>query len=394
MIHPFTFVSMPRIEFGPGKFRGLDRLIQGFGKKVLLVTGRASLERSGKRTELAGKLETQALEYWVCRLDGEPSPDVVDSAVSAYRDRAIEVVVAVGGGSVIDAGKAISAMLTQDAPVKEFLEGVGTREHPGHKVPFIAVPTTSGTGSEATKNAVLSRVGPQGFKKSLRHDRFVPDLAVIDPELMLSCPADVSAACGMDALTQLLEAYVSPKASPLTDALATSGLEYLMDSLIPVCTTEAGHLGKRAGMACAALFSGIALANAGLGIVHGLASVIGGRFPAPHGVVCGTLVGTATRLNLKALRNLGEAGVPGLMKYARIGALINGQAFREEDTDRCADLLVSKIEEWTEALNLPRLGQYGMGPGDVDPIAEAAGNKNNPVVLSKEEIRGLLLARL
>jgi alcohol dehydrogenase class IV len=385
---------MPRIEFGPGKFRVMGRLIQGFGKRALLVTGSASLERSGKWTELAGKLEEQALESWRCRLDGEPSPEFVDSAVSAYRDKGIEVVVAVGGGSVIDAGKAISAMLTQDAPVKEFLEGVGTREHPGHKVPLIAVPTTAGTGSEATKNAVLSRVGTQGFKKSLRHDNFVPNIAVIDPELMRSCPADVTAACGMDALTQLLEAYLSPKASPLTDALAFSGLGYLKDSLIPVCTKEADHVGKRAGMAYAALLSGIALANAGLGIVHGLASPIGGRFRVPHGVVCGTLVGMATRLNVKALRKLGEEGLPGLRKYARIGALVHGQAFREEDTDRCADLLVSRLEVWTESLHLPRLGSYGIRSGDVDEIAEAAGNKNNPVALGKEEIRDLVLARL
>ena len=186
MIHPFVFSGMPRIVFGSGEFRRVPRIVKEMGDHVLVVTGVSSLERSGKWDELEDGLEKETIRCSRATLQGEPSPDFVDDTVSQLRDRGIQVVLAVGGGGVVDAGKAISAMLSQDASVCEFLEGIGNRIYNGEKLPFIAVPTTSGTGSEATKNAVLSRVGPQGFKKSIRHDRFVPDVALIDPELMLS----------------------------------------------------------------------------------------------------------------------------------------------------------------------------------------------------------------
>jgi alcohol dehydrogenase len=241
---------------------------------------------------------------------------------------------------------------------------------------------------------VLSRVGPQGFKKSIRHDRFVPDVAVIDPELMLSCPPELSVACGMDAFTQLLESYVSTEASPFTDALACSGLSFLKDSLVPVCTTGPEDIEKRAAMAYASLMSGITLANAGLGVVHGLASPIGGLFSIPHGVVCGTLVGAEIRVNIEKLRGRDQENRPALKKYAAIGALLSGRPFREEEIHSCCDLLIEKIDEWTETLAIPRLGQYGIRASDLDRIAQSAGNKNNPVALSEEEIRILLSMRL
>ena len=193
-------------------------------------------------------------------------------------DRGIDVVLSTGGGSVIDAGKAVSAMLRVEGSVAEYLEDVGTRKHPGTKVPFVAVPTTAGTGCEATRNAVLSRVGPDGFKKSLRHDNFLPDAAVVDPVLTLSCPPDITAACGLDALTQLLESFVSTKASVLTDVLALSGLEHIGNSLVPACTNSGQDIDMRANLSYAALMSGITLTSAGLGTVHGFASSIGGLF--------------------------------------------------------------------------------------------------------------------
>jgi alcohol dehydrogenase class IV len=241
---------------------------------------------------------------------------------------------------------------------------------------------------------VLSRVGPQGFKKSIRHDRFVPDLAVIDPELMTACPPDVSAACGMDAFTQLLESYVSTQASPFTDALAYSGLSFVKDSLVPACTTEGENIERRAAMAYAALVSGITLANAGLGVVHGLASPIGGHFSIPHGVVCGTLVGPETRVNIEKLRKEPPADPIALEKYGRIGALLCGMPFREEEIQACCDLLVERIDEWTETLAIPRLSEYGMRASDLDGIVQGAGNKNNPVALTEEEIKALVSMRL
>ena len=394
MIHAFTFSGIPRILFGAGAFRRVYRIVREMGDHALVVTGVSSLEQSGKWDELVKGLAKESIRFSHVTVQGEPSPDLVDQAVSRFRDRGIRAVLAVGGGSVVDAGKAISAMLPQGSSVYEFLEGIGPGTHNGEKIPFVAVPTTSGTGSEATKNAVLSKVGPQGFKKSIRHDRFVPDVAVVDPELVLSCPPEVSAACGMDAFTQLLESYVSTRASPVTDALATSGLSFLKDSLIPVCTTGGDSIEMRAAMAYASLVSGITLANAGLGIVHGLASPIGGSFSIPHGVVCGTLVGAETRVNIEKLRGEEHGNPVALRKYAKIGALVSERNYRPEDVDLLCDLLIEKIDAWTERLSIPRLSRYGMRVSDLDEIARRAGNKNNPVPLNHEEIRDLLLMRL
>ena len=338
-------------------------------------------------------LQDRSLEVNIFSVDGEPSPGLVDSVVNSYRDRAVQAVLAVGGGSVLDAGKAVSAMLLQQGSVVDYLEGVGSgAPHSGRKVPFVAVPTTSGTGSEATKNAVLSEVGPQGFKKSLRHDNFVPDVAVLDPELTVSCPPEVTAACGMDAFTQLLESYVSSGASPMTDALAWSGLESVAACLIPACTDRAHDLAVRAGMAYGALLSGMTLANAGLGLVHGLASTVGGSFDIPHGVVCGTLMGAANAATIEKLRRTSPPSQGALARYARVGALLSGREGCDMETG--CRLLVETLDSWTDQLNLPKLGRYGVEDADLDAIAAGSGNKNNPVALEPGEIRKVLERRL
>jgi alcohol dehydrogenase class IV len=300
---------------------------------------------------------------------------------------------AVGGGSAIDAGKAISAMLLEGGSVMDYLEGVGAgAKHSGTKVPFIAIPTTAGTGSEATKNAVLSRVGPGGFKKSLRHDNFVPDIALIDPELALPCPADITAACGMDALTQLLESYVSTGASPITDALALNGLEYVANNLVPASSSGAGDIEVRAGIAYASLLSGITLANAGLGVIHGFAAAIGGLFPAPHGVVCGTLLGEVTRANIEWLLKEKGAEDESLRKYAKAGAVLAGRETGDIAGD--CDLLMETIDEWARILDLPLLGEYGVGISDIDGILEETSLKKNPAALGKEEMRIIIESRI
>jgi alcohol dehydrogenase class IV len=383
---------MPRILFGAGTFDELQRLVRDFGTTVLLVTGSKSYRSSEKWERLLGALK-DSVSYFHVRVEGEPSPTLVDRVVEEFSDKNIDVVVAWGGGSVIDGGKAISAMLTQDGSVLDYLEGVGTGAvHSGEKVPFIAVPTTSGTGSEATKNAVLSQIGSDGFKKSLRHDNFVPDIVVLDPRLMLSCPPGVTAACGMDAFTQLLESYVATKASPLTDALALSGLECIARCLVPACTDGANDVDIRGGMAYAALMSGITLANAGLGVVHGLASPIGGYFDIPHGVVCGTLIGEATAATVEKLMQQHGPKHSALRKYARVGAILAGRD--EDDVAKDCELLLRKVEEWTETLKIPRLGKYGIQEEDFEKIVAGTGNKNNPVPLEPEEIMEILKKRL
>jgi alcohol dehydrogenase len=390
----FASARMPPVHFGPGKLSELPRLARGFGSEALLVSGAASLESGGHLERVLDGLAKAGLRVRRLTIGAEPSTVFIDSACAALRADGppIDVVIGIGGGSVIDGAKAISAMLPHENPVLDHLEDVGRDvPHDGTKVPYIAVPTTSGTGGEMTKNAVLSMVGPGGYKKSLRHDNLIPDAVIVDPMLMLTCPPHVTAACGMDALTQLLEPYLSPIASPWSDALAWSGLESAAANLVPAATDRGGDVGVRAGMAYASLLSGAALANAGLGIVHGLASPIGGFFAIPHGVVCGTLVAEATEANLAALRR--ERANPGaLAKYAKVGVLFGGDAAKSEAWN--CDHLVARLRTLTEILRLPRLSAYGIGEGDLDRIVEKAGNRKNPVQLDAEAIRGLVARRL
>jgi len=393
MIESFSFARIPRIEFGAGKYTLVPSLASSFGKRALIITGGNSLKKSGNLDILAKGFKSKNISFEHAGLTGEPSPDFVDYVVSCYRDKAIDIVIGIGGGSAIDAGKAISAMLPIKDSVEEYLEGVGTKQHPGIKIPFIAVPTTAGTGSEATKNAVLSKIGEKGYKKSLRHDSFVPDIAVIDPELMLTCPINISASCGMDAFVQLLESYVSIKSSPLTDALAMSGMKSAAKNLIRVCSDGGNDLYARSDMAYAALMSGITLANAGLGVIHGFASAIGGFFNIPHGVVCGTLLAPATKMNIEVLKNT-AASKSQLEKHAIVGALLSGQCFDTKKTDELCSRLIDILYDWTEKLGMPKLKEYGISLSDVKRIAAATEPKNNAVKLSRDDIINILKERI
>jgi alcohol dehydrogenase class IV len=388
----YQFYRTPRVRFGAGVFAALAEEAARFGEKVLVVTGGSSLRASGRLDRLLRSLGERSLAHAVVETSGEPSPERVDEAVTAFGDQGISVVLAVGGGSVVDAGKAISAMLPCAGSVRSYLEVVGDREHSGEKLPFIAVPTTAGTGSEATKNAVLSSVGLGGFKASLRHDNFVPDLATIDPELALSCPPDVTAACGMDAFCQLLESYVSTKASPLTDSLAVEGLRQAAGSLVAVCTTGAGDLEARGSMAHASFVSGITLANAGLGVIHGFAAPIGGFFPIPHGVVCGSLLAPAVRVTIDKLREGEPEHARALGKFAAVGAVVAGGA--PGDVAGGCNALVDWLYGLAEKLAISRLSDYGVSASDCDRIIERAGSKNNPVPLDRADMRRILLERI
>lgn len=358
---------------------------------MLLVTGSGSFERSARWERLQNALASEGLQVFHLRVSGEPTPEIIDQARDQFANSRIEVVVAIGGGSVLDAGKALSAMLPKRSSVVDYLEGVGAEVHDGTKVPFIAVPTTAGAGSEATKNAVIGRVGPQGFKKSLRHDRFIPDVALVDPELTLSCPLEVTAACGMDALVQLLESFVSSAASPLSDVLARKGLELVAECL-PRAFRDPGDLEARAGMACAALLSGVCLANAGLGIVHGLASPLGGFFKAPHGAICGSLLLPATRVNLRRIATIEGADGPIARKYAEAGCILSGTP--SASTAQGCGILLGRLESWTRNLGMPLLSEFGMIREDIPRVVKQAGCKNNPVPLSPEEIAEILESRL
>jgi alcohol dehydrogenase class IV len=395
MIQSFNFARIPNIQFGPGKLGELVKMVPQFGKKILFVTGTESLKKSGKWDEIESKMDKVTLKYWQVTVANEPSPQLIDEIVSKYREKEINLVVGIGGGSVTDAGKAISAMLLKSDSIRNYLEGVGNKQHDGMKIPYIAIPTTSGTGSEATKNAVISEVGANGFKKSLRHDNLVPDYAIIDPDLMVSCPSSITAACGLDAFTQLLEAYTSSNANPMTDSLAYSGMEQIKDALIPACTTGASNIEIRASMAYGSLLSGITLANAGLGVVHGLASAIGGFFSIPHGVVCGTLLAEATKKNIQKLKDSGHYGKLSLVKFAKVGFLLSSNnCFKTEEIQTYNSNLVSTLQRWIDDLHIPRLSHFGIKKEIIDKILQSTSLKNNPITLTTDEIAEIIQNRL
>lgn len=380
----FHFAKNPALKFGAGMIREIPGIIAGRDSGgVVCITGSRSFRESDRWGALRDGLSAAGIKLRDYSVRGEPSPETVDAIAAECREHPPGCVLAIGGGSVIDTGKAVSAMIPAGGSVERYLEGVGTEEPPGEKVFFIAVPTTSGTGSEATKNAVISRPGAKGFKKSLRHDNYVPDTAVIDPELMLSCPPDITAASGLDAVTQLLEGFVSTNASPLTDAIAGSGLMAAGRSFARAVEQGDNDLDARAHMAYAACMSGIVLANAGLGIVHGIAGYLGGRFAVPHGAACGTLLPKATDLIIEKLFDLEEENNIPLLKYAEAGKYLTGRDFGSVE-DNCRQL-VDQFYVWTEKYEIPRLTAYGITDEDCRQTAKAAGRKNTPVTLSEED---------
>jgi alcohol dehydrogenase class IV len=376
----FNTASLPRLILKEAAFRELPGLVAEAGfRDIGVVHGRSVYAAHGE--DFRRSLRSLGIPFREAEVRGEPSPAMVDSIVSAWSDHVPELIVAVGGGSVLDAGKAVCAMLAEGGgvSVREYLEGVGSREPSGRSLPLYAVPSTAGTGSEATKNAVISELG--SFKKSLRHDNFVPVLACIDPLLAAGAPRQVSAAAGLDAITQLLEAYLSTGANEFTDALALSGLS-AAGRAFPRILREPGDLDARLSMGYAAYLSGVVLANAGLGVVHGAASPLGAARDIPHGVVCGLLL-------------------PGSVRHIEDYAARSGDSLLQQKIDRACRALGSgerRASEFLEGLlaesGLPGLASYGFDSGELSRLAADTGLKNSPVSFSENEIAGLFLERL
>ena len=394
--------TMPRVHFGAGRMSELPDLIAERGKCALLVTGKSSFRESARMKELRSALAKRGVAVKELVIPGEPSPGMVDEAVAEFRDSGADIVAAVGGGSVLDAAKAVAGLLPFGNSVLDHLEGVGRGiPYTGPAMPFIAVPTTAGTGSEATKNAVLSEIGPGGYKKSFRHDTLVPQVALVDPELLASCPPDLIAANGMDALTQLLESYVSTRANPLTDALALSGLTAIREALLPVFeeSKQGGPVQNTEALsrlAYASFLSGVTLAHAGLGSVHGMASPLGAYFPVPHGAACGIMTARAAAENIRLLRE-NEPEHPSLEKYGTIGLLFSGRDAHDLKRKDRPEELTRILGEWTERLELPGLSAYGISPADLPKIAAGSfGNsmQTNPVKLTEAQVESMLHDRL
>lgn len=378
----FDFATAGRIVFGRGCSRQLPELTRGLGTSALLVLGRSG--RGGE--EFTALLNAAGMRSRIAHVDGEPTIHLVDQAAAQARSEGCDLVVAVGGGSVIDAGKAVAVMLTNPGQVLDYLEVVGGGKplvQPG--APFIAVPTTAGTGTEATRNAVLG-VPEHAVKASLRGHLLLPRLALIDPGLTDSLPAEVTAYTGMDALTQLIEAFVGNAANPLTDGLCREGLRLAGRSLMTVYH-DGGNQAARDDMCLAALFSGIALANAKLGAVHGLAGVLGGVIGHPHGALCARLLPFVMEANIRALQDH-PAGPATLARYVEVAQILN------DNPAASAGDGVEHVFSLCAELHIPPLRPAGLTRAACGPIIpasqRASSMKGNPIALADAELLQIL----
>lgn len=378
----FEFTTANRIIFGAGKLDELGKQIEGRTKRVLLVRGRSSDAIPRIQDILSGL----NLSFAELEVHGEPTIDVVRAGINAARD--CDLLIGLGGGSVLDAGKAIAALATNPGDVLDYLEVIGKGQPlVNPPLPYIAVPTTAGTGSEVTRNAVLES-REQSVKVSLRSPLMLPRLALVDPELTYNLPAEITATSGLDALTQLIEPFVSIKSNPMTDALSREGMAHAARSLRRAYENGADQE-AREGMSIASLFGGLALANAALGAVHGFAGPLGGMLHAPHGALCARLLPLVMEANIKALETR-QPSHPALERYLEIAQILTG----EKDVTALHGAI--RVRELVNELKIPRLSAYGMGPEDsalqeaVQKTQSANSFKGNPIVLDERELTEIL----
>lgn len=378
----FEFATAARILFGSGTLRELGPLARGMGRRVLLVTGRETSRADPARASLAAA----GLDAVCFPCAGEPTTQLVIEGVERARAEQCDVVIGLGGGSPIDAAKAIAGLVTNQGTLLDYLEVVG-RGQPllQPALPMIAVPTTAGAGAEVTRNAVLTSAEHRQ-KVSLRSPFLLPRLALVDSALTLDLPPHVTAATGLDALTQLIEPYVSARANPLTDALCVEGMKRVARSL----RRAAGHgqdPSAREDLSLAALFGGLALANAGLGAVHGFAGPIGGMFPAPHGAVCAALLPHVMEANVRALRERAPQS-DSLRRFDEVARVLTANP-----NATAADAL-PWLKDLSADLGIPPLKAYGLTAADlprvVEKSAQASSTKANPIVLTAEELSLIL----
>jgi alcohol dehydrogenase class IV len=374
----FEFATATEIVFGAGIARDLAARVPALGRRLFVVTGGDASRTERVLAPLAAGIAGSF------RLDREPTLDDARQATAAARACEADAVLAVGGGSVIDLGKATAALLTNTGDPLEYVEVIGGGlPLAAASVPFIAVPTTAGTGSEVTRNAVLASPG-DGIKVSLRSPRMLARLAIVDPELTRDLPPELTASTGMDALTQLIEPMVSVRATPLVDAICREALPRVSRSLTRA-VQHGADAAAREEMAFASLCGGLALANAGLGVVHGVAAAVGGRYDAPHGAVCAALLPGAVTINLRAL-GAREPRNPAVRRYSAVAALLTGGADAGE--------LARWVETLRDDLEIPGLGTYGIRRTDVPALAAAASRasstRGHPSVLTDEEQREVI----
>jgi len=374
----FEFATASRIIFGAGAINQIGQQVKDIGRRALVVTGR-NPQRADRLLTILSASGVEATTFTVA---GEPEISTVENGVASAKKEDCGLVIALGGGSVIDAGKAIAALMTNEGGLLDYLEIIGKGKSLAKPtMPFFAIPTTAGTGSEVTRNSVIASPEHQ-VKVSLRSNHLRPSAAVIDPELTCDLPPALTASTGLDALTQLIEPYVCLRANPMTDGFCVEGIQRVARSLREA-VFNGGNKSAREDMALASLFGGLALANAGLGAVHGFAGPIGGMFPAPHGAVCAALLPYVMAANLRALRER-EPNSEALRRYYRIATLLAG------NPHAAADAGVEWVQALVSALPISKLGAYGIREEHVADIVSKAANassmKANPIALTPEEL--------
>jgi alcohol dehydrogenase class IV len=371
----FDFATAGRILFGAGAFARLPEIAREHGARPLVVTGkRGSDGIAGARFAVSG----------------EPAIATIREGIAAFRDAACDSVIAIGGGSAIDAGKAIAAAAANPGDLLDYLEVIGRGQALERApYPFIAVPTTAGTGSEVTRNAVLGSPG-HGVKVSMRSLTMLPRVALVDPLLTLGLPPAITASTGLDALTQLIEPYVSSRATAITDNFCLDGIRCAASSLL-IAYSDGTNKDARTNMSYASLLGGLALANAGLGVVHGFAAPIGGMFEAPHGAVCAALLPAGMRVNVGALRARDPQG-RALARYREIASILTG------DRDAMPEDAVEWVRALTSQLGILPLARYGIRSSDVPHLAAKAARSNsvkgNPIALTDAELAAVLESSL
>ena len=398
---PFAFRTARQILFGPGESRRAAEIAASLGRRVLLVTGARSLERSGGLAGISAAVSDRgaAVVRWV--VPTEPDVALVDAGAAASREAGCDAVLAVGGGSVIDAGKAIAALATNPGPALDYLEEVGAgRVLTRVPLPVVAVPTTAGSGSETTRNSVL-RVPEASVKRSLRSDLILPAWAVVDPELSATAPPAVAAAAGLDALTHLIESYTSTGAHAMSDALALPGIRLAAAGLHALAAAATGGAGRAADggtpgsapaageRALASLWGGITLANAGLGAVHGLAAPLGGTARVAHGVACACLLPHTLVVNVEALRRRRPAS-PALARYRDVLGIVSPH-------DPTPEGAAATLEDLRRRLGVPSLGAVGLKRAELEGVVEGSRGgsmRSNPIELTDAELTSILDAAL
>lgn len=390
----FEFATANLIIFGPGRFIEVGNLAQSFGKRALVVTGKQALSDAGIIDKLNQNLGAKRVEFLQFIVPNEPDLNLIEQGVAKALEGNCDLVIGLGGGSVIDTAKTIGGLLTNEGSLLDYMEVIG-KGQPLTKpaAPVIAIPTTAGTGSEATRNAVI-KDSKTGVKASFRSYYLLPRVALVDPELTYSLPPEITASTGLDALCQLIEPYTSKRAQPFTDALIEDGIQRVARSLVKAYEKGDDPM-AREDMALASLESGIALANSGLGAVHGLAGALGGRYSIPHGIVCASLLAPMMEVNFRSLQTK-EPNSPILHRYAKIAEWLIGKRLgTEQDT---IDASIKFVRELCVQLKIPSLAHFGVKLSDLPEIAsqsmKSSSMRANPVSFSQDELEGILISAL